>query len=40
MVMDEAAEARMKIISKTYKGSEGGKPAFKLGRTPETKTHA
>ena len=27
--MDEAAEARMKIISKTYKGPEGGKPAFK-----------
>ena len=27
--MDEAAEARMKIISKTYKGPEGGKPAVK-----------
>ena len=27
--MDEAATARMKIISKTYKGPEGGKPAFK-----------
>ena len=29
MTMDEAAEARMKIISKTYKSPEGGKPAFK-----------
>ena len=27
--MDEAAEARMKLIAKTYKGPEGGKPAFK-----------
>ena len=27
--MDEAAEARMKIIAKTYRGPEGGKPAFK-----------
>ena len=27
--MDEAAEARMKIIAKTYKGPEGGKPAVK-----------
>jgi hypothetical protein len=27
--MDEAAEARFRIIARTYKGPEGGKPAFK-----------
>jgi hypothetical protein len=27
--MDEAATARFKIIARTYKGPEGGKPAFK-----------
>ena len=27
--MDEAAEARFKIIAKTYNGPEGGKPAVK-----------
>ena len=27
--MDEAAEALFKIIARTYKGPEGGKPALK-----------
>ena len=27
--MDEAEEARFKMIAKTYRGPEGGKPAFK-----------